>query len=209
MEYCEQYSEQIDSVLEQVERWAYLHTAQPQMICGPYEGAILTMLCRSLKARIVVEIGTFVGYSTICLARGLASGGMVHTFEVNDELEDAERNHFDLAGVADNVTLHIGDAKKLLPKIFPDSSSDIDMAFIDADKRSTNDYYEMLLPRMRKGGLIVVDNVLWGGKVLELDRYHDRDTAIIHSFNEKVKDDKRVENVILNVRDGLLICSVL
>ncbi|MBP5328007.1 MAG: O-methyltransferase [Bacteroidales bacterium] len=209
MDYCEQYSEQGDPVLEQVERWAYLHTAQPQMVCGPYEGALLTILCRSLNAHTVVEIGTFVGYSTICMARGLSENGVVHTFEVNDELEDVEREHFALAGVVDKVSLHIGDAKELLPQIFPLGEGFIDLAFIDADKRSTDDYYEMLLPRMRKGGLIVVDNVLWGGKVLERDRYHDRDTAIIHSFNEKVKNDKRVENIILNVRDGLLICSVL
>lgn len=179
------------------------------MVCGPYEGRLLTVLCRSLHARYVVEVGTFVGYSTICLARGMAQGGTLHTFEVNEELESQIMRHLRMAGVEERVRLHIGDAQQLLPSIVDESVPSVDLAFIDADKRGTEVYYEMLLPRMRKGGLIVIDNMLWGRKVMDTERNHDRDTLMIDRFNEKVQNDDRVENVMVGVRDGLMICSVL
>ena len=198
-----------DDVLDTIEHWAHLHTAQPQMLCGAYQGRLLTMLCRSVNATCAVEIGTFVGYSTICIARGLANGGTLHTFEVNEEYEDIIRKHLSIAKVDDSVNLHIGDAKQQIPNVFMDNSCKIDFAFVDADKRHTKAYYDILIPRMRKGGIVVVDNVLWGGKVLDLERNKDIDTRTIQEFNEYVQADIRVENIILDIRDGLLICSVL
>lgn len=209
LEYIIRHSTSADAVLDSVERWAALHTPQPQMVCGPYEGRLLTVLCRSLHARYVVEVGTFVGYSTICLARGMAQCGTLHTFEVNEELESQIMRHLRMAGVEERVRLHIGDAQQLLPGIVDESVPSVDLAFIDADKRGTEVYYEMLVPRMRKGGLIVIDNMLWGRKVMDTERNHDRDTLMIDRFNEKVQNDDRVENVMVGVRDGLMICSVL
>ena len=179
------------------------------MVCGPYVGRLLTVLCRTLQARYIVEVGTFVGYSTICLARGMSQGGTLHTFEANEELESQIVRHMRMAGVDERVRLHIGDAQQLLPSIVDESVPSVDLAFIDADKRGTEVYYEMLVPRMRKGGLIVIDNVLWGRKVMDTERNHDRDTLMIDRFNEKVHNDDRVENVMVGMRDGLMICSVL
>lgn len=208
-DYIESITSPSDDVLQAIERWAHLHTAQPQMLCGAYEGRLLTMLCRSVNAKCAVEIGAFVGYSTICIAHGLANGGTLHTFEVNEEYESVIKKHLSTAKVYDSVTIHIGDAKQQIPNVFTDNSCKIDFAFVDADKRHTKDYYDMLIPRMRKGGIIVVDNVLWGRKVLDLDKNKDIDTRLINAFNEYVQSDKRVENIILDIRDGLLICSVL
>ncbi len=208
-EYTEAFTTFQDDTLAAIERWAHLHTAQPQMVCGPYQGQLLTMLCRSSHARCAVEVGAFVGYSTVCMARGLDSVAMLHSFEVNEEYETVIRRHLAMAKVSDRVILHIGDAKQLIPSLFSDDSDSIDIAFIDADKRHTKDYYDLLVPRMRRGGLVIVDNVLWGRKVLDLEQNKDSDTRCMHAFNEYVQADKRVENILLNVRDGLLICSVL
>ncbi len=208
-EYIENHSIQADEVLNRVERWAALHTAQPQMVCGSHEGALLTILCRSLSARRVVEVGTFVGYSTICLARGLSKEGIVHTFEINEELESRIVHNLESAAVSDRVRLHIGDARRMIPQVLASDPTPVDMVFVDADKRGMEEYYEMLLPYVRKGGLIVIDNVLWGRKVLDTERYHDCDTMLIDSFNKKVEKDERVENVMIGMRDGLMVCSVL
>lgn len=208
-EYLESHTTPVNDTLASVERWAHLHTAQPQMLCGPYEGRLLTMLCRLAQPQCAVEVGTFVGYSTICLAAGLPAGGRLHTFEVNDEYEDVIRRHLEMAGYGASVEVHIGDAHALIPACFPSGERVIDLAFIDAGKRQLRDFYDLLLPRMREGALLLVDNVLWGGKVLEMNRYHDEDTKLIHAFNAYVQQDKRVENMMLGVRDGLLICNVL
>jgi len=207
-DYLEGLSSPADELLVAIERWANLHTAQPQMVCGPHEGALLTALCRSLSARTVVEVGSFVGYSTICLARGMSAGATLHAFEVNEEYEAPLRRHIAMAGVDDRVLIHMGDAKVLLPEVLEETAL-VDMAFIDADKRNLSLYYEMIIPRMRRGGLVLIDNVLWGGKVLDTVSNHDADTLAMDAFNKMVCNDPRVENVMLNVRDGLTVCSVL
>ena len=208
-DYCFSHTTPPDKILDAVERWAHLHTVQPQMVCGPYEGRLLTMLASMLDARLAVEFGTFVGYSAICIARGLSEDGVLHTFEVNDEYQEAITNHINSAGVSSKVQLHIGDAAVLFPRLMLQSPQKIDLAFIDAGKRQLRDHYEMVLPFMRSGGIVVVDNVLWGGKVLDADSLHDADTRGINAFNDFVRNDQRVENVMLNVRDGLLLCRVL
>ena len=195
-------------VADGVERWAHLNTPQPQMLCGPYEGRLLAMLCRALNARCVVEIGAYIGYSTVCLAQGVDDGGVIHSFEVNDEYESVIRRHLQQAGVQQRVSLHIGDARSLLVEVFPESDRVIDMAFIDAGKRDMKEYYELLLPRMRVGGIIVVDNVLWGGKTADYDTCNDADTRLIRAFNDYVQGDPRVENILLGLRDGLLVILV-
>ena len=195
-----------------IERDAHLHTAQPQMLCGPEVGRVLELLCAALAAKLVVEVGTFVGYSSLWLARGLAEGGMVHTFEVNDELEDTIGRNLALGNATHKVTLHVGDANRELVKFLSGSmsSGNIDVAFIDAGKRDQLGYYNMLVPHMRKGGIMVIDNALWYGKVVDAGATHpDMDATIIDEFNKIVTNDSRVDNFILPVRDGLMICRVV
>lgn len=197
--YIEKHSTSADAVLDDVERWAHLHTAQPQMICGAAEGALLTMICRLTNAKTAVEIGSFVGYSTICIARGLAEDGILHAFEINEEYEKPIRRHLDMAGVGERVMLHIGDAKELM------IAGPIDFAFIDAEKRSCRLFYDILVPLVRPGGLILVDNVLWGDKVLDEKQYNDLDTRLFREFNDYVEADRRTTNVLLPVRDGIML----
>lgn len=207
-EYIENHTTPADPVLNAVERWAHLHTAQPQMICGPVEGTLLTILTRSTDAKTAVEIGSFVGYSTICIARGLSSGGRLHAFEINEEFEAPIRRHLEMAGVGERVVLHIGDAKQLLEKTMcgmDATPAEVDFAFIDAEKRSCRFFYDLLVPMMRPGGLILVDNVLWGGKVTDVDNCNDLDTRTFRNFNDYVHSDPRVTNILLPVRDGLLL----
>ena len=208
-EYIEQHTTPVGKVLDDIERWAHLHTSQPQMLCGPYEGRLLTLLCRSLQARCAVEIGTFVGYSTICIASGLSDGGVLHTFEANEECEQHIRRHIAAAGLDGRVDVHIGDANALIPALLGDKTGVVDFAFIDGGKRQNRQFYELIVPYMRRGGLIVIDNTMWGGKVLDLDTHRDPDTICIDDFNNYVNGDSRVENVMLSVRDGMMICSVL
>lgn len=218
-EYIESHSTSADAVLDAVERWAHLHTAQPQMVCGPAEGALLTMLCRLSNAKTAVEIGSFIGYSTICIARGLADGGILHAFEINEEYESPIRRHLDMAGVGERVSLHIGDAKELIIDYFKEStegcgptsptslvhSQSIDFAFVDAEKRSCREFYDILVPLVRPGGIIVVDNVLWGNKVLDEDQYKDLDTRLFREFNDYVTSDPRTSNILLPIRDGIML----
>ena len=208
-EYIEAHTTPVEALLDRIERWAHLHTAQPQMLCRPFEGRLLTILCRSAAARCAVEVGSFVGYSTICIARGLADGGCLYSFEVNEEMEPCLRRHISEAGLESRVSVNIGDAKELLPKVLDEESAPVDFAFIDAGKRQNRMFYDMLVPRMRKGGIVVVDNTLWGGKVLDLHRHRDVDTQSVNDFNNYVQSDGRVENLMLGVRDGVLICSKL
>ncbi|MBP5189497.1 MAG: O-methyltransferase [Bacteroidales bacterium] len=207
--YLASHTTAVDETLDSIERWTHLHTAQPQMLCGPYEGRLLTMLCRSAQAKCAVEIGTFVGYSTICIARGLSSGGKLHTFEVNEEYESLIRRNLASANLENCVELHIGDAGKLIPETIKESSSIIDFAFIDAGKRQNKQFYDLLVPRMRSGGIIVIDNTLWGRKVLDIKLHQDSDTRCVNEFNNYVNSDPRVENIMLDIRDGMLICNVL
>lgn len=198
-------------MLDSVERWAHLHTAQPQMICGPYQGALLMLLCRSISARTAIEIGSFVGYSTICIARGLTDNGILHAFEINEEYEAPIRRHLQLAGVGERVSLHIGDAKVLLTEWYSQFStknpaSSVDFAFVDAEKRSSRLFYDLLVPMLRPGGLLLVDNVLWGGKVLNPEQHNDLDTRLFLDFNDYVSSDSRVSSIMLPIRDGLTIC---
>ena len=159
-----------------------------------------------IRPRLAVELGTFSGYSALCIAEGLDDGAMLHTFEVYDEQEDFTRPWIEGSQYADRIHLHIGDALKLVPAM---GLQDIDMAFIDADKRHYTDFYEMLLPRMRKGGFIIADNTLWYGHVVESEtRESDLQTLGIKAFNDMLAKDERVEKVIVPVRDGLTLIRV-
>ena len=183
-------------------RATQLHSPYGQMASGHIQGRLLKMFVRMIRPRFVLELGTFSGYSALCMAEGLEGDAELHTFEVFDEQEDFIRKWFQGSPYAERLHLHIGDALELVPKM----DVQWDLAFVDADKRQYIDYYEMLLPRMKKGGFILADNTLWYGHVLE-DRQKESDlqTRGIMEFNEMVAADNRVEKVILPIRDGLTI----
>ena len=182
-----------------------LRLSYGQMASGHLQGRVLKMLIRMTKPLKVLELGTFSGYATLCMAEGLEEGAELHTFEVFDENEDFLRKWFDGSPYKEKIHLHIGDALQLVPQM----EGQWDFAFIDADKREYVAYYEMLLPLMRSGGYIVADNTLWYGHVLEEARESDVQTRGVQAFNDLVAADSRVEKVILPLRDGLTIIRVL
>jgi predicted O-methyltransferase YrrM len=189
-----------DRVLAELTRISYLTTYNPRMISGPQQGKLLEVICRMLKPARVLEIGTFTGYSTICMARGSMPVGHIDTIEVNDELEDTIREYLAKAEIAAFVTLHIGNALEVIPTL----KHGYDMIYIDGDKREYPEYYELSFPKLRVGGYMLADNVLWNGKVLESEAA-DMHTKAIDRFNKMVQSDPRVENVLLPMRDGLML----
>ncbi len=189
--------------LHRLYRDTQLRLSYGQMACGHIQGRLLKMFTRMVQPRLVVELGTFSGYSALCIAEGLEDGAVLHTFEIYDEQEDFTRPWIEGSAYADKIQLHIGDALQLIPQM---DLKDIDLAFVDADKRHYVEFYEMLLPRVRKGGIIIADNTLWYGHVVEEHtRESDQQTLGIKAFNDLLANDDRVEKVIVPVRDGLTI----
>lgn len=182
-------------------RATHVRLLRPRMASGHLQGRILKMFVRMIRPRQVLEIGTYSGYSALCMAEGLLDGATLHTFEINDEQEDFTRPWLEGSAYADKIKFYIGDALTLLPEI----DLVFDMAFIDGDKRRYLDYYELVLSKLAPGGYILADNTLWDGHVLEKPRQVDQQTIGIMKFNDFVAQDNRVEKVILPLRDGLTI----
>jgi len=203
--YLREHSSPIGETLEWLERQTHLRTNYPRMLAGREVGHLLTAIVRMFSPHKVLELGTFTGYSSICIATGLSANAHLDALEINDELEDLIREGFDRAGVADRIALHFGDAKETIPTL-PD---DYDLVYIDANKREYPQYLEMLVPKVRHGGYIIADNVLWDGKVWEEHPKEDAQTQGIIKFNEMVVNDPRLENFILPLRDGWNIIRVL
>lgn len=203
-EYLRTHSTPAGEALEWIQAQTNIHTNYPQMLSGPVQGRLLTMLVELSAARRVLEIGTFTGYSTVCLAQGLPEGGHVDALEINDELEDLIRASWERAGVSDRITLHIGDALGWLAGLpaSPDGGL-FDLVYIDANKREYLQYYEAVLPLLRAGGLIVADDVMQGGKVYSKPAATDAQTRGLRDFNDAVASDPRVEVVLLPIRDGI------
>ena len=189
-------------MLQWLQKQTNLRTNHARMLCGPVEGKLMEMLSGMIQPSNILEIGAFTGYSAICLARGLKEGGMLDSLELNDELEDLILQAHEKAGLADKITLHIGDAKQTL-KILKEQGKMYDLVFIDANKREYPAYYELVFDMVRPGGYILADNVLWDGKVYQENVPQDAQTQGIFKFNEIVKEDPRVENVIIPLRDGM------
>jgi Predicted O-methyltransferase len=175
------------------------------MLSGHLQGRVLKMLVRMCQPWRILEIGTYTGYATICLAEGLPKGGEIHTVEIDDELEDFIKEQFEKTDLKNKIHLHIGDALDIIPQL----DGFFDMIFIDADKRLYCQYYDLVFDKLRPGGIILADNTLWDGKVLETPHPSDRQTIGIQEFNKKIKNDKRVEKVILPLRDGLTLIHKL
>lgn len=199
--YILEHTSSPSEALEWLEKKTNIHTNFPRMLSGKVQGELLKMLVSVSGAERVLEIGAFTGYSTICLASGLPAGGHVDTLEINDELEDLMREAWERAGVSDRITLHLGDAKELLRGL----EGPFDFVFIDANKREYCEYFELVMPMLRKGGLIVADDVLWDGKVYTEPVATDAQTKGLLEFNDRMKDDPRVEVVVLPLRDGISI----
>ena len=185
--------------LRQLNRDTHVNCLYANMCSGHLQGRLLKMFVRMIAPRNILELGTFTGYSALCLAEGLPDGGSVHTVEINDELEDFIRSHVEASDVADKVHILFGDALELLPAL----DTEWDLVFIDANKRNYLDYYNLVLPHVKPGGFIIADNTLWYGKVT--DGSHDAQTKGILEFNDFVAADKRVEKVMVPLRDGLTI----
>ena len=199
--YIREHSTPEDKVLEELYRQTHLYVVNPNMVSGHIQGKFLEMLSYMISPVSVLEIGTYTGYSAICLARGLKSGGQLHTIEINDELNGMSTRYFALAGVADRVTLHTGRAQDVIPKL----DRTFDLVFIDGDKREYCEYYDIVFDKVRTGGFIIADNVLWGGRIEGEEAMKDPQTKGLVLFNEKVRNDHRVEKVVLPLRDGLMI----
>ena len=198
-EYCEEYTSPPDDLLRELERETHLKTLSPQMLSGHLQGMFLSWISSWIKPSAILEIGTFTGYGTICLARGLQESGVMHTIEVNPELSYISLKYFKKAGLSDKIRLYTGDAGHVVPTL----DEVFDLAYIDAGKREYALHYEMVMDKMVPGGTILVDNVLWSGKVGT--GLQDRDTHAIESFNKMVHEDTRVTHLLLPVRDGVMM----
>lgn len=198
-QYCEQHTSPQNEVLYQLERETYLKTLAPQMLSGHLQGQFLSFISQLQQPKTILEIGTFTGYAAICLAQGLPKDGIMHAIETNEELVYIIEKYLKKAGLDEKVILHVGDAKNIIPLL----DTTFDLVFIDAGKHHNALYYDMVIDRLNPRGLILIDNVLWDGKVVQ-EKY-DKDTTAIDAFNKKIHADKRVENMILPIRDGILV----
>ena len=202
--YAELHTAPEPPLLARLTRETHLQVLMPRMSSGHVQGRLLSMLSQLVRPRRILEIGTFCGYAALCLAEGLAADGLLHTIEIDPEKEARIRRYVVEAGLAAQVQVHIGAALDVLPGLVDEVW---DLVFIDADKRSNDAYFEAVIEQVRPGGLLIVDNVLWGGKVLPeyTLKSGDKDTSLVRAFNDKVARDKRVEPVFLPLRDGLLL----
>jgi predicted O-methyltransferase YrrM len=199
--YILDHTESEDDVLVELYRQTHLKIYHPRMLSGHLQGKLLKMLVHMVQPKNILEIGTFTGYSAICMAQALGSNGKIHTIEVNDELEDFAKSFFKKANVEDKIDFYIGSALDIIPTI----DAEFDLVFIDGEKREYLDYYNLVFDKVKKGGFIIADNVLWSGKVVEKVKPSDLHTKRILEFNQFVHDDPRVENVLFPLRDGLMI----
>jgi caffeoyl-CoA O-methyltransferase len=198
--YCQEHSSAEPEILAQINRDTHAHMLKPRMLSGHYQGRLLSLLSKMLQPKNILEIGTFTGYSALCLAEGLAEGGKLYTIEAEEEFEDRIRKNIEAAGKTDQIELIIGQALDVIPQL----PITFDMVFIDADKLNYIKYYQEVIDKVRIGGVILTDNVLWSGKVLDESK-KDATTELLREFNEYVARDPRTEKVLLPVRDGLFL----
>jgi len=203
--YAEGHTSTEVDYLKDLNRETYQKVLIPRMLSGHLQGRVLSMLSKLQKPKNILEIGTYTGYSALCLAEGLESDGSLHTIDINEELEPISRKYFDRSPYGHQIIQHIGNALDIIPSL----SIQWDIVFIDADKSNYINYYNLVLDKMNTGGLIICDNVLWSGKVLLTDDKLDEDTLALKRLNQLIQEDNRVENLLLPIRDGLLLVKVL
>ncbi len=202
--YCEKHSTEESDLLKFINRETHAKVMMPRMLSGHLQGNVLAMISQMIQPKNILEIGTFTGYSAICLAQGLQEGGKLYTIDINEELEVFVRNNIAKAGLSNEIDLRIGNALEIIPTL---PVSYYDLVFIDADKVNYEIYYDLIIDKVRKGGFIIADNVLWSGKVVTDAK--DKDTIAIKDFNTKVQEDSRVFNTLFPIRDGLMIAKRL
>lgn len=197
--YLEETCDAEEALLRTINRETYLKETMPHMLSGHYQGRVLAMISKMLSPKKILEVGTFTGYATLCLAEGLSEGGILHTIDINEEQEERVAGYFERSKYAAQIKHHIGDAFTVIPSIV----GEFDLVFIDADKKRNLVYYEMLIDRIPSGGVILIDNVLWKGKIFQENP--DSQTRQILELNETLAKDNRVEKLILPIRDGLFV----
>lgn len=200
-EYVCLHTSEEDHLLKELNRQTHLKVLQPRMLSGHFQGRFLSMISKMIQPNTILEIGTYTGYSALCLAEGLKKEGKLVTIDKNAELEEFARNFFEKSAYSQNIEYVIADAMKYIPTI----KQSFDLVFIDADKGNYLNYYELVMDMIPSGGYILADNVLWSGKVIEEKSMNDKDTKAIMEFNSFVMNDNRVENVLLPIRDGLFL----
>ncbi|PLX25164.1 MAG: methyltransferase [Salinivirgaceae bacterium] len=200
-DYIKAHSEPENELLKELDRQTHLKILRPRMLSGHIQGRVLSMISNMINPQNILEIGTYTGYSTICLSEGLREGGRLITCDVNDEIETFTRSFLDRSQRANQIDYRIQDARELLKN----NNIEFDLVFIDGDKRQYPEYYELVLPHVRQGGYLIADNILWSGKVIEDNDHPDEYTLGVLSFNEMVQNDNRVQNVIFPFRDGLMV----
>lgn len=203
--YIEQHSEKEPELLAALNKETYQKVLLPRMLSGHFQGRVLSMLSKLIRPLNILEIGTYTGYSALCLCEGMQENGTLHTIDIKEELVDFQRKHFDKSPWGNQIVQHLGEALDIIPTI----DTKFDLVFIDADKENYINYFELIVPKMTKGGIILSDNVLWSGKVLEPLNPKDISTKILLEYNQLLKNDPRVETVLLPIRDGLTVSRVL
>lgn len=200
-DYVVRHTENEPELLQRLTRETFQKILQPRMSSGPYQGRVLSMISKLINPKCILEIGTFTGYSTLCLAEGLQTEGKLHTIDINEELVDFQRKYFDASEYGSKINQHLGNALEIIPKL----ETNFDMVFIDADKDNYVNYFKLIIDKLNPGGIILSDNVLWSGKVIEALNPKDKMTKAVLEYNTLLKEDDRVETVLLPIRDGLTI----
>lgn len=203
--YTENHSQDEPQLLAELNRETHQKILQPRMLSGHLQGRVLSMLSKIIRPQNILEIGTFTGYATLCLAEGIRENGTIDTLDNNEELYGFQRKYFDRSQWKDQIFQHLGNALDIIPTL----GKKYDLVFIDADKQNYANYFELVVPMMTKGGIILSDNVLWSGKVLEEVKASDKSTIALLDYNKMLKEDPRVETVLLPIRDGLTVSRVI
>ncbi|MBK0370358.1 O-methyltransferase [Flavobacterium agrisoli] len=203
--YIEKHSQKEPELLAKLNRETYQKILLPRMLSGHFQGRVLSILSKLIRPMYILEIGTYTGYATLCLCEGMQEKGHLHTIDIKEELVNFQRKYFDLSPWGNQITQHLGEGKEIIPNI----DCKFDLVFIDADKENYINYWNLIVPKMNKGGIILSDNVLWSGKVLEPVKKNDTSTQILLEYNTLVNEDPRVETVLLPIRDGLTVSRVL
>ncbi len=202
--YIEFFSSPQPELLNQLEKETYQKTVLPQMISGAYQGRLLSLISKLIKPESILEIGTFTGFSTLCLAEGLKENGKIHTIDKNDEFLNIQNKYFELSGYRNQIKQYLGNAREIIPQL----DETFDLVFLDADKRYYPEYFDLILPKIKKGGVLLSDNVLWYGKVTDPE-IKDAETTALKKYNELLLNDPRVEVIILPIRDGISLAKLL
>lgn len=204
-DYIEQHSENEPELLARLNKETYQKILLPRMLSGHFQGRVLSMLSKLIRPINILEIGTYTGYATLCLCEGMQESGILHTIDVKEELIDFQRKYFNQSPWGKQIEQHLGEGTMIIPTL----DTKFDLVFIDADKENYINYFELIVPKMNKGGIILSDNVLWSGKVVEPLQPNDISTKILIEYNQLLKNDPRVETVLLPIRDGLTVSRVL